>query len=59
MPFTISLTEYKMLRPDAAEFPTLAQSGVLAELLQRRRLKAAQSARRQARRQARWRAVRA
>ena len=59
MPFTISLTEYKMLHPDTAEFPTLSQSGMLAVLLEKRRFRLARLARRQAKRQARRQAVRA
>ncbi len=57
--FTISLTEYKMFHPDAAEFPTLSQSGLLAALLEKRRGKAARLAHRQAKRQARRQAARA
>lgn len=59
MPFTISLTEYKMLHPDTAEIPTLSQSGMLGVLLQKRQFKLACLARRQAKRQARRQAVRA
>ena len=59
MPFTISLTEYKMLHPDTAEVPTLSQSGMLAALLQKRQFKLACLARRQAKRRAKREAVRA
>ncbi len=59
MPFTISLTEYKMLHPDTAEFPTLSQSGMLAALLQKRRLGLARLLRRQVKRHARRQALRA
>ena len=59
MPFTISLTEYKMLHPDTAEVPTLSQNGMLAALLQKRQLGLARLARRQAKRHARRQAVRA
>ena len=59
MPFTISLTEYKMLHPDTAEVPTLSQNGMLAALLQKRRFKLARLAHRQAKRQARREAMRA
>ena len=59
MSFTISLTDYKMLHPDTAEFPTLSQSGMLAALLEKRRRRAIHSARREAKRRARWQAVRA
>ncbi|MBE7157335.1 MAG: hypothetical protein INR62_02660 [Rhodospirillales bacterium] len=54
-----SLTEYKMLYPDATEFPTLSQNGLLAVLLEKRRIKAVRRALRQAKRQARRQAVRA
>ena len=57
MLFTISLTEYKMLHPDTAEFPTLSQNGMLAALLKKRARKAAILAYRQANRRARRQAV--
>ncbi len=59
MPYTIGLTEYKMLHPDTAEYPTLSQSGMLAALLQKRRFKLAGLAHRQAKRRAHQQAVRA
>ena len=59
MPSIISLTEYKMSHPDAAEFPTLSQNGLLAVLLEKRRIKAVRRTFRQAKRQARRQAVHA
>lgn len=59
MPFTIGLTEYKMLHPDTAEVPTLSQNGMLAVLLQKRRCKLTCLTHRQAKCQARRQALRA
>jgi hypothetical protein len=49
-----TLHEYRLRYPDSAEFPTLTQSGLLAVLLERQRLKAAD----RARRSAVWRSIR-